>query len=76
MNYSGAYLRDPLGKNFNDLCYRPLIYDPDLWMRPVFKSCGYMYYEYILCYINNFTCIIDELIHTMSGTEEKLKLKE
>ena len=34
-----------------------------------------MYYEYVICYVDDFICIIDDSLCTMKSIKDKLKLK-
>ena len=34
-----------------------------------------MYYEYVLCYVDDVICISDDPIRTMKGIQVKFKLK-
>ena len=45
---SGAYCRALLAEQLHELGYRPQIADLDVWMRPVVKTGGFMYYEYVI----------------------------
>ena len=44
-------------------------------MRPEVKTGGFIYYEYVLCYVDNVIFISDEPIFTMKGIQPKFKLK-
>ena len=70
-----ADFRGLLSENLHDLDYRPSIAGPDVWMRPSFKPGGFMYYEYVLFYIYDVLCIIDNPLCTMKGIQAKFKLK-
>ena len=48
MKSSGAAFRFLLAEHLHDLCYRPSIADPDVWMRPAVKPGGSIHYEYII----------------------------
>ena len=45
LKFSGALFRALLAEQLHDLCYRPSIYDPDVWMRQAVKPGGLIYYE-------------------------------
>ena len=55
--------------------YRPSIANPDDWMRPTAKPGGFVYYEYVLCYVDDLLCISYEPLFTMKGIHAKFKLK-
>ena len=44
-------------------------------MIPEVKPGWFMHYLYILCYIYDVLCIIDDPIHIMKGIHDKFKLK-
>ena len=54
---SGVAFRDLLSEQLYGLDYRPLIVDPDVWMRPEVKPGGFMHYEYVLYYVDGVLCI-------------------
>ena len=70
-----VYFRAFLSEYLYALSYRQSIADPDVWMRPSFKPGGFMYYEYVLFYIYDVLCIIDNPLCTMKGIQAKFKLK-
>ena len=72
---SGSAFRGLLPEQFYQLGYRPSIYDPDLWMRPAVKPSGFMYYDYVICYVYYVICISDYPFRTMKGIQAKFKLK-
>ena len=44
-------------------------------MIPSVKKGGFIYYEYVLCYVDDVLCISDDPIRTMKGIHAKLKMK-
>ena len=44
-------------------------------MKPAVKPGGLIYYDYVLCYVDDVFFISDDLICTMKGIHEKFKLK-
>ena len=75
LKFYGADFRDLLDEQLHDLGYRPSIADPGVWMRPSVKPCVFMYYEYVLCYVDDVLCISDDPIFTNKGMQVKFKLK-
>ena len=59
---SGVDFRDSLSEQLHGLYYRPLIVDPDVWMRPEVKQGGFMHYECVLNYVDGVLCISDDPI--------------
>ena len=64
---SGAAFRAFLAEHLHDIGYRPSLADPDVWMRPAIKHCGFKYWEYVLCYVDNFLSISAKPELTMKG---------
>ena len=54
---------------------RPCLADPDVWLRPGVKSCGFEYYEYVLTYVDDCLAISHNPKATMEGIQAKFKLK-
>ena len=75
LNLYGAYFRALLAENLHDLGYRLSISDPDVWMIPPFKPGGFMFYEYVLCYVDDILCISDDPLQIMKGIQAKFKPK-
>ena len=59
----------------HDMGYRPCLADPDVWLRPAVKQCGFKYYEYVLTYVDDCLAISDNPKVTMQGIQAKFKLK-
>ena len=55
--------------------YRPCLADPDVWLRPAVKNCGFEYYEYVLTYVDDCLAISHNPNATMEGIQAKFKLK-
>ena len=72
----GASFRHLTSEQLHDLDYRPSIADFDVWMRPVFKPGWFMYYEYVLLYVNDVLFFSDDPLFTMKGIQAKFKLKK
>ena len=72
---SGAAFRAHLADHIWDIGYRPSHADADVWMRPAVKSCGFKYYEYILCYVDDVLCISDKPKATLLGIAKDFTLK-
>ena len=72
---SGAAFRALLAEVLHDMGYRPSYADPDVWMRPGIKPCGFEYWEYVLCYVDDVLSISDKPMSTMKQIQQKFKLK-
>ena len=72
---AGASFRAFLGEHLHDLGYRPCLADPDVWLRPAVKPCGFEYYEYVLTYVDDCLAISHNPTATMEGIQRKFKLK-
>ena len=68
---SGAAFRALLSEKLWELGYRPSYADPDVYMRPAIKACGFEYWEYVLCYVDDVLCISENPERTMKGIEAK-----
>ena len=44
-------------------------------MRPSVKPSGFMCYEYVLLFVDDVICIINDQLHTIKGIQSKFKLK-
>ena len=53
----------------------PSIVDPDIWMIPAVKPGVFMYYYYVLWYVDDVLFINYDPIRTMKGIQAKFKLK-
>ena len=59
MKSFGESLRGLLAKKFHELCYMPSISDPDVYTRPSVKPGGFIYYEYVICYVGDIIFIAE-----------------
>ena len=72
---SGAAFRKHLAQRLNDIGFKSLITDPDVWMRPATNPDGERYYEYILVYVDDILCISHEPERPMKQMHEELPFK-
>ena len=72
---SGAAFRALLTKTLYDIGYLPTKADPDVWVQPATKANGFQYYEYVLCYIDDMSCMTEVPLRTMEGIQSRFKLK-
>ena len=56
--------------------YRSSHADPDVWLRPAVKPDGEMYYEYVLCYVDDILSISYKPVDTMKDIERAFKFKK
>ena len=75
MKSFGEAFRDLLFIQLHGLGYRTSIDDPDVWMRLTFKPGGFIYYEYVLCYVDYVLFICDDPLCNMKGMQANFKLK-
>ena len=73
---SGAAFRAHLAETLHDLGNTPSKADPDVWLRPAVKPCGFEYYEMVLVYVDDILCISHDPKKTMSGIQATFKLKD
>jgi hypothetical protein len=57
---SGARFRDHMADTLCAGGFKSCLADPDVWMRPNTKSCGFKYWEYVLCYVDDVLAISHE----------------
>ena len=50
--------------------------DPDVWMCPGTKSCGFCYWEYILVYVDDILVISHDPPKSMNVLEKLYRMKE
>ena len=72
--YVSAY-RYLLDGRLHDLGYRPSISEPDVWIIPALKQGGFMYYEYVIFYVDDVLCISDDPLRIMKRIQAMFKLK-
>ena len=73
---SGAAFRSFLAETLFDLGFKPSVADPDVWMRPAIKECGFKYWEYVLCYVDDVLSISHKPEAALQGIASKFKLKD
>jgi hypothetical protein len=57
---SGARWRDHLASILIQAGFRSSKADPDVWMRKAHKPNGFIYWEYVLCYVDDILAISHE----------------
>ncbi len=72
---AGASFRAFLGEHLHYMGFRPCLADPDAWLRPAVKRCGFEYYEYVLTYIEDCLAISHNPEKTIKGIQAKFKSK-
>ena len=72
---SGAAFRAKLAGVLHDCGYTPSKADPDVWLRPAVKPCGFKYYEIVLCYVDDVLAISHKPMETMDFIKKTFKLK-
>ena len=65
-----------LAQNIADLGFFPSEADPDVWMRAAIKPDQEIYYEYILCYVDDILCISAKADEVMQQLQQKFKFKK
>ena len=75
MNQSRATFRGLLAEKLHDLGYSPSKSDPDVGIIPADKAGGFMYYYYVIFYVDGVLCISDDVLCTMKVIQAKFKLK-
>jgi len=73
---SGAAWHAKLSDTLRGMNFRPSYADPDVWMRPATKYCGFQYYEYILVYVDDILVISASPSPVMKTIQKAYRLKE
>ena len=58
---SGAAFRFFLAETFDEIGFKLLYADPDVWIHPAMKDNGFKYWELFLCYVNNLLYVHEDL---------------
>ena len=66
------FLGDTLG---NQLGFKPLLADPDIWYKPAVTDSGFKYYSYILVYVDDLLIIDKSPKKYMDQIEESFTVK-
>jgi hypothetical protein len=53
---SGKEWREHMANTLRDAGFTSCKADPDVWLRPAVKQNGDLYYEYVLCYVDDILC--------------------
>ncbi len=56
--------------------FKPSLADPDVWMRPSTKACGFEFYEYILVYVDDLLVISHAPKPIMETIAKAYRLKD
>ncbi|MFN9982546.1 MAG: hypothetical protein ACK53Y_21640, partial [bacterium] len=73
---SGAAWHAKLSETLRGMNFKPSYADPDVWMRPATKDCGFQYYEYILVYVDDILVISAAPSPVMKTIQKAYRLKE
>ena len=73
---AGAAFRSLLADTLSDLGYKPTKADPDAWLRPAVKADGFVYYEMVLCYVDDILSISDDPKRSLLALTSTFKLKD
>ena len=72
---SGAAFRSKLAGVLRDIGYLSTKGNPDVWIRPAFKSYGTEYHKMVLCYVDDVLAISATPMKTIEGIKSVFKLK-
>ena len=76
LNSLGAAFRVYLAEMLDDIGFRSRIAYPGVWMKEATKPTGEIYYEYILCYVDDVLCISHDDRQIMVYIQNNVKLKK
>jgi hypothetical protein len=72
---SGARWRDHMANTLRDAGFKGCLADPDVWMKPNMKPCGFAYWEYVLCYVDDVLVLSHEPEKVMKHLQTRYVLK-
>jgi hypothetical protein len=73
---SGVAWRAHLANTLQSLGYTSCLADPDVWMKPAMKPCGFEYYEYVLVYVDDVLVLSHQPEITMRSLAQYYRLKD
>jgi len=72
---SGARWRDHMAAILRELGFISSKADPDVWMRKGRKPCGFLYWEYALCYVDDILVLSHQPKSVMDAIAQRVTLK-
>ena len=72
----GAAFREFLADQLDNMVFKSIISDPDVWMREATKNDGEEYHKYILVYVDDLLTISSDTRSVILEVAEKFKLKK
>lgn len=73
---SGKAFHDYLSMHIKQLGFQPSRADPDVWMKPGVKSNGDTYWQYVITYVDDICCAMENPKEFMDLLGKRLTLKE
>jgi hypothetical protein len=73
---SAAAWHEHLTNSLHDLGFKPSYADPDVWMKPAVKPCGFKYYEYIFIYVDDVLVLSHRAKQVMNAMSKMYRFKE
>ena len=73
---SGASWRAMFSQTLKDMGFESTKADPDVYIRPATKPCGFEYYEMMLVYVDDVLCISHDTNLTEKALKATYRLKE
>ena len=73
---SGARFRDHLAAALRAMDFQSCKADPDCWLRPAVKKTGELYYEYVLCYVDDICIQSEDPWKVMDAISQDFTLKK
>jgi hypothetical protein len=73
---SGAAWRAMFAQTLRDMDFVPTKADPDVYIRPAIKPCGFEYYEYILVYVDDVLHLSHDTSRVEIALNKAYRLKE
>lgn len=73
---SGKAFHDYLSMHLKQLGFTPSRADPDVWMQPGVKKNGDLYWKYVITYVDDICCAMEDPNEFMKMLGQRLTLKE
>ena len=72
---AGVCFHQNLAQNIRDVAFKACPADPDVWIHRACKPCGFKYWEYFLCYVNDVLYVSHDPDTAMKSLEQSYTLK-
>jgi hypothetical protein len=73
---ASAAFRAFMATKLDEIGFKSSTADPDVWLRPATKSCGFKYYEYVMVYVDDILALSEDptrILKSIEGDTVKYK---